>query len=105
MPKGARGGGRGGRKVGGGGKSRCNKDHRGLGLKHRDNKGRWDDIVARQLQPDLISKVLAEKTQPDPDLPGLGQHYCMSCWCVRPPVRTRARRAASPLTRGPLRFP
>jgi hypothetical protein len=71
--------GRGGRKVGNGGKNRKNKDHRQSGLKQRANKGRWDDICARQLQPDLINQVLAEKTKPDPDLPGLGQHYCVAC--------------------------
>lgn len=68
-----------GRKVKGGGKSRTNKDHRGLGLKHRVNKGRWDDVCARELIPSVVHKVLAEKTKPDPDLPGLGQHYCIAC--------------------------
>eukprot|EP00967_Tisochrysis_lutea_P096922 scaffold142136_cov37-Tisochrysis_lutea.AAC.2 len=76
---------RGGRKVRGGGKSRTNKDHRQSGLKQRANKGRWDDICARQLQSDVISKVLAEKTQLDPDLPGLGQHYCVACRCALVP--------------------
>ena len=73
-----------GRKVKGGGKSRTNKDHR------RDSqrgivKGRWDDIVAHELRPDATiqgrpqPEVIREKTALDPDKPGLGQFYCVSC--------------------------
>mgnify|MGYP006133057501 FL=1 len=66
-----------GRKVKGGGKSRTNKDHRHLC--HTINKSRWDDICSEQLKPENIGKVVAEKTELDPDKPGLGQHYCVSC--------------------------
>ena len=65
-----------GRKVKGGGKSRQNKDHRHLC--HTTHKHRWDDICSEQLKPENIGKVVAEKTELDPDKPGLGQHYCVS---------------------------
>ena len=73
-----------GRKMKGGGKSSTNKDHRGLGLKRRANKNRWDDICAKQLEPQHYETVLRDKTKLDPDLPGLGQHYCVACakYCI-----------------------
>ena len=70
-------GSKGGRKVKGGGKSRTNKDHRHLC--HTINKSRWDDICSAELKPDRYAKVLAKKTELDPDKPGLGQHYCVAC--------------------------
>uniref|UniRef100_A0A7S3AYE6 C2H2-type domain-containing protein n=1 Tax=Haptolina ericina TaxID=156174 RepID=A0A7S3AYE6_9EUKA len=74
MVKGTRGT---GHKGHGGGKSRTNKDHRmdsKLITKHR-----WDDIVAEQLLPENAEKATAEATELDPDKPGLGQFYCLSC--------------------------
>ncbi|KAL1519760.1 hypothetical protein AB1Y20_023268 [Prymnesium parvum] len=74
MPKGSRGT---GRKGHGGGKSRTNKDHRmdsKLITKHR-----WDDIVQKQLRPENIEAATAEATTLDPDKPGLGQFFCLSC--------------------------
>ena len=70
---------RGGRKVGGGGKSRTNKDHRGLGLKKRIDKNRWDDICAEELSPLRVGAMHSAETQLDTDKPGLGQFYCVSC--------------------------
>lgn len=66
-----------GRKVKGGGKNRTNKDHRHLC--HTIYKHRWDDICSEQLKPENIGKVVAEKTELDPDKPGLGQYYCVAC--------------------------
>ena len=92
-------GGRGGRKLGGGGRRHANKDHRQSGLKHTVNKGRWDDICARQLAPGVAEKVLAEKTVPDPDLPGLGQYFCIACRHAGPAPPSRHARPP------PGRFP
>lgn len=78
MVKGTRGT---GRKAHGGGKSRTNTNHLRA---HRRGvvKGRWDDICTKELLPENIEKTVAEKTVLDPDKPGLGQHYCVACWCV-----------------------
>ena len=83
MSKGSRGS---GRKAHGGGKSRTNRDHRmdsKLITKHR-----WDDIVQKDLLPDNVDKATAAATQLDPDKPGLGQFFCLSCRlahdCTRP---------------------
>ena len=72
-----------GRKVKGGGKSRTNYDHRHPSSR-RINKGRWDDIVQSELRPERIASVIALRTAVDPDLPGLGQFYCVSCakYCI-----------------------
>ena len=81
MTKGSRGT---GRKVKGGGKARTNKDHR-MDSRRGVVKGRWDDIVAHELRPDATiegrpqPEVIREKTALDPDKPGLGQFYCVSC--------------------------
>ncbi len=75
MPKKGRGN---GRRVKGGGKSRTNKDH--LHPTSRIiHKGRWDDIVQKELRPENIEHVRAERTEVDVDKPGLGQYYCISC--------------------------
>ena len=78
------------------------------------NKGRWDDICARQLAPGVAEKVLAEKTVPDPDLPGLGQYFCIACrhagplapraaaaWPFPVPARQRWQHGAHPVLRAP----
>ena len=70
-------GSKGGRKVKGGGKNRTNKDHRHLC--HTIYKHRWDDICSDELKPEKIDKVMAKKTELDPDKPGLGQYYCVAC--------------------------
>ena len=77
-----------GRKVSGGGKARQNKDHRRVSQRGIV-KGRWDDICTAQLMSEVIQgrptkDVLAEKTQLDPDKPGLGQFYCVACarYCI-----------------------
>ena len=79
-----------GRKVSGGGKSRTNKDHR-MASRRGIVKGRWDDIVASQLRPEVETingrtqaAVVKEKTDLDPDKPGLGQFYCIACarYCI-----------------------
>jgi len=77
-----------GRKVSGGGKNRCNKDHRRVSQRGIV-KGRWDDICTAELttevmQGRLTKDVLAEKKALDPDKPGLGQYYCVACarYCV-----------------------
>ena len=73
-----------GRKVSGGGKSRTNKDHR-MASRRGIVKGRWDDIVAKELKSDAViqgrpqAEVVAEKTALDTDKPGLGQFYCIAC--------------------------
>ena len=73
-------GGRSGRRVSGGGKARQNKNFR-IASRRGVVKGRWDDIVAAELQPDATiqgkpqSQVIKEKTALDPDKPGLGQFY------------------------------
>merc|ERR1712070_159112 len=68
--------------MGGGGKRHANKDHRTL--KRTINKGRWDDICANELRPERLPAVTKEKTALDPDLPGLGQYYCVCCskYCI-----------------------
>ena len=71
-----------GRKMGGGGKRHANKDHRTL--KRTINKGRWDDICANELRPERLPAVTKEKTALDPDLPGLGQYYCVCCRFASP---------------------
>jgi hypothetical protein len=86
MTKGSRGT---GRKVSGGGKSRQNMDHRHQ-YRRGIVKGRLDDIVAKELQVDTTiqgrsqADVIADKTVLDPDKPGLGQFYCISCckYCI-----------------------
>ena len=53
-------------------------------------KGRWDDIVAKELQTDAViqgrpqAEVMKDKTALDPDKPGLGQFYCVACcrYCI-----------------------
>merc|ERR1711918_178886 len=53
-------------------------------------KGRWDDIVAAELRTDAVingrpqTEVIKEKKALDPDKPGLGQFYCVSCcrYCI-----------------------
>merc|ERR1712185_600244 len=53
-------------------------------------KGRWDDIVAAELNEDSVIQgkpqavVVKEKMALDPDKPGLGQFYCVSCcrYCI-----------------------
>ena len=73
-----------GRKVKGGGKTRTNRDHR-MACKRGIVKGRWDDIVAAELNPEATiggraqAVVVKEKTALDPDKPGLGQFYCVAC--------------------------
>ena len=73
-------GGPGGRKVKGG--TRKPKPHAPVG--NTIHKHRWDDICADELRPERRAVVLAQKTKPDPDLPGMGQHYCVACarYCV-----------------------
>jgi|SouAtlMetagenome_1021521.scaffolds.fasta_scaffold141079_2 hypothetical protein len=68
-----------GRKAHGGGKGRKNKDHRLHCLQRTIHKNRWDDICATELKVENYEKVVAEKTKLDPDLPGLGQYYCVAC--------------------------
>ena len=78
-----------GRKMKGGGKSRQNKDHRRVSQRGIV-KGRWDDICAAELNPDAViegrpqADVVANKTELDPDKPGLGQFYCVACcrYCI-----------------------
>lgn len=73
-----------GRKVSGGGKTRTNKDHRRVAMRGIV-KSRWDDIVASELKSDSViqgrpqAEVVKDKTALDPDKPGLGQFYCISC--------------------------
>ena len=73
-----------GRKAHGGGKGRKNKDHRLHCLQRTIHKNRWDDICATELKVENYDKVVAEKTKLDPDLPGLGQYYCVACRRVLP---------------------
>ena len=73
-----------GRKAHGGGKGRKNKDHRLHCLQRTIHKNRWDDICATELKEENYERVVAEKTKLDPDLPGLGQYYCVACRCVFP---------------------
>ena len=68
-----------GRKAHGGGKGRKNKDHRLHCLQRTIHKNRWDDICATELKAENYDNVVAEKTKLDPDLPGLGQYYCVAC--------------------------
>ena len=68
-----------GRKAHGGGKGRKNKDHRLHTLQRTIHKNRWDDICATELKVENYDRVVAEKTKLDPDLPGLGQYYCVAC--------------------------
>ena len=68
-----------GRKAHGGGKGRKNKDHRLHCLQRTIHKNRWDDICATELKEENYERVVAEKTKLDPDLPGLGQYYCVAC--------------------------
>merc|ERR1711865_507127 len=68
-----------GRKAHGGGKGRKNKDHRLHCLQRTIHKNRWDDICATDLKVENYDNVVAEKTKLDPDLPGLGQYYCVAC--------------------------
>ena len=68
-----------GRKAHGGGKGRKNKDHRLHCLQRTIHKHRWDDICATELKEENYERVVADKTKLDPDLPGLGQHYCVAC--------------------------
>merc|ERR1712023_117579 len=78
-----------GRSMKGGGKNRTNRDHRRVSQRGIV-KGRWDDIVAAELQPGAIiqgrpqAEVVAEKTALDADKPGLGQFYCVACcrYCI-----------------------
>ena len=73
-----------GRKAHGGGKGRKNKDHRLHTLQRTIHKNRWDDICATELKVENYDRVVAEKTKLDPDLPGLGQYYCVACRRVLP---------------------
>merc|ERR1712195_121851 len=73
-----------GRKAHGGGKGRKNKDHRLHCLQRTIHKHRWDDICATELKEENYERVVADKTKLDPDLPGLGQYYCVACRCVLP---------------------
>lgn len=77
-PMGRRGTGSG--KKGGG---KPDKDHAHHG-RCVINKNRWDDIVQKELKPENIARVVAEKTKLDEDKPGLGQYYCLSCakYCI-----------------------
>ena len=78
-----------GRKAHGGGKGRKNKDHRLHTLQRTIHKNRWDDICATELKVENYDRVVAEKTKLDPDLPGLGQYYCVACRRVLPCTLSR----------------
>jgi len=41
------------------------------------NQGRYNDQIFEDLQPANRERLLAQPA--DEDLPGLGQHYCVSC--------------------------
>ena len=78
-----------GRGMKGGGKSRTSKDFRTAAARGIV-KGRWDDIVAAELDPEAMiqgkpqCEVIAAKKELDPDKPGLGQFYCVACcrYCI-----------------------
>ena len=90
-----------GRKVKGGHKNRTNRDHRRVSQRGIV-KGRWDDIVAAELQPGTMIQgrpqedVVAEKKALDPDKPGLGQHFCVACarYCISAAALEQHERSA-----------
>lgn len=48
---------------------------------HKKTRKRTKDIdqIFDEVQPDKIEKSISKATEPDEDLPALGQFYCIAC--------------------------